>query len=113
MTKDAFLDCFRNNEKEYGKYGAILVDPELTEIAANSSPKVLYRHLEQLYQLNEEEKQLIRSKVRSFRAFLLRWKKGSGSTTAKKSVKKKADKTSSFQFSKEVFKNEGTGIKLM
>lgn len=113
MNKEAFLDCFRNNQKEYGKYGAILVDPEFSEIAANSSPMVLYRHLEQFYQLNEEEKKLIRSKVRSFRAFLLRWKKGSTGNRGKKDRIKKSDKKTEFQFSKEAFRKEGSSIKLM
>lgn len=113
MNKEAFLDCFRNNEKEYGKYGAILVDPEFSDIAANSSPMVLYRHLEQFYQLNEEEKKLIRSKVRSFRAFLLRWKKGSAGSTAKKDRKKQTDKKTEFEFSKEAFRQQGSAIKLM
>jgi hypothetical protein len=113
MNKEAFLNCFRNNEKEYGKYGAILVDQGLAEIAASSSPKILYRHLEQLYELNEEEKALIRSKMRSFRAFLLRWKKSGSATAVKKDKKTKPDKKADFQFSKEVFKETSGGIKLM
>ncbi len=113
MNKEAFLNCFRNNEKEYGKYGAILVDQELAEIAATSSPKILYRHLEQFYDLNEEEKTLIRSKIRSFRAFLLRWKKSASGTTVKKQVKPKTDKKPEFQFSQKAFKDGAPGIKLM
>jgi len=113
MNKEAFLNCFKNNEKEYGKYGAILVDQELAEIAASSSPKILYRHLEQLYELNDEEKALIRSKIRSFRAFLLRWKKSTSGTAVKKERKTKTDKKTDFQFSREVFKDSPGGIKLL
>lgn len=110
MTKEAFLDCFKDNEKEYGKYGLILADPDHAEIAKVSSLKIFFRHLETFYHLTEDEKKILKAKSRSFRAFFDRMQ-GRTEKEEKKGTKGKGNaKKAPFQFTKQAFEKPSSGL---
>lgn len=112
MTKELFLDCLKDNTKAYGKYGLIIADPAHSEIAEAGIFKILVRHLENYYDLNEEEKKLLHDKSGSFRVFFKRMHNKGQTKGEKRLDRKKTDKKANdFSFTKDVFKDGAGGGK--
>lgn len=109
MTKESFLACLQNNQREYGKYGLIISDHDHRELAESSSFKIFLRHLETFYELNEQEKSLLKSKIRTFRIYFNKMKQGTTVLQKKDAKQKKKDKSAGFSFTKTAYTDAEKG----